>query len=308
MIRIKWAMAFGWKCLFVLASVSAQPIMDQVTHHYAFNGDTKIHYVSMGEVGPLVVMLHGFPDYWYTWRNQMQALQTAYRVVAMDLRGYNLSDAPQGVESYQMNHLMSDVEAVINDCAEDKAILVGHDWGGAIAWQMAINRPQFVDKLIVCNITHPTGSTTASIENLRRNGNQSYMDTFRTHTSETLSIDWMTGWINDEEASRLYRQAFERSDRNAMIHYYRANTQTKDQRATWLENPKIRKQPKIRAPVLMIFGTKDRYVDKKGLNNTWDWIDAELTLVNIPTAGHFVQHDAPQKVSSHIRSWLQLNP
>ncbi len=93
-----------------------------------------------------------------------------------------------------------------------------------------------------------------------------------------------------------------------MIHYYRANTKTKDQRAEWLKDPKIVEQPKIKAPVLIIFGTKDQYVNKAGLNNSWEWIEGDLTLVAISSAGHFVQQDASQKVTNHISSWLNLNP
>ena len=93
----------------------------------------KIHYASLGE-GPLVVMIHGFPDFWYTWRDQMQALADGFRVVALDLRGYNLSDQPEGVEQYAMPLLVGDVAAVLRQLREESAIIVGHDWGGAVAW------------------------------------------------------------------------------------------------------------------------------------------------------------------------------
>src|SRR5215469_14066735 len=115
---------------------------------------------SIGE-GPLIVMIHGFPDFWYTWRNQMAALAQHFQVVAIDLRGYNLSDKPQGGENYLMDHLVGDVQAVIRHIGRDKAIIIGHDWGGAIAWQFAILLPALTERLIILNMPHPRGIRTA---------------------------------------------------------------------------------------------------------------------------------------------------
>ena len=104
-----------------------------VTHHYADNDGVKIHYVKAGKTGPLVVMLHGFPDFWYTWNEQIIALENTHRVVAMDLRGYNRSDKPKGTNQYSISKLVSDVKAVILDAREKKAVIIGHDWGGMVA-------------------------------------------------------------------------------------------------------------------------------------------------------------------------------
>ena len=115
--------------VFVAVMVSpdharADDLHDRVTHHYADSGGVKIHYVSLGK-GPLVVMIHGFPDYWYTWRHQMETLSKRFTVVAMDMRGYNRSDKPKGVESYDMKLLVGDVAAVIGDVGETRATIVG---------------------------------------------------------------------------------------------------------------------------------------------------------------------------------------
>ena len=120
------------------------------------SGDVKIHYVTQGQ-GPLVVMIHGFPDYWYTWRAQMEGLSDKFQVVAIDQRGYNLSDKPAGLENYDMRLLVGDVIAVIRHFGKDKAIVVGHDWGGAVAWSLATNAPQFVERLIILNLPHLRG-------------------------------------------------------------------------------------------------------------------------------------------------------
>ena len=116
--------------LLVCTTARSEDLLDRVKHGYADSGGVKIHYAALGD-GPLVVMLHGFPDYWYTWRHQMEALSSSHQVVAIDMRGYNRSDKPAGVESYKMTHLVSDVRAVIGHFKNEKATIVGHDWGGA---------------------------------------------------------------------------------------------------------------------------------------------------------------------------------
>ena len=117
----------------------AQDVWDQVEHRFADSNGVKIHYAVLGE-GPLVVMIHGFPDFWYTWRHQMRALADhKYRVAAVDMRGYNLSDKPKGVESYAMPLLVGDIAAVVKAEKQTDAIIVGHDWGGAVAWNVAMS-------------------------------------------------------------------------------------------------------------------------------------------------------------------------
>ena len=111
------------------------------TDGFAQSGDVRIHYVTKGE-GPLVVMIHGFPDFWYTWRHQIPALSERFQVVAIDQRGYNHSDQPEGVENYTIDKLVVDVEAVIRHFHKDKAVVVGHDWGGMVAWSFAMDIPK----------------------------------------------------------------------------------------------------------------------------------------------------------------------
>src|SRR5437773_6362752 len=122
---------FGIVTALALFNVTALADSDRekrVEHGYADSNGVKIHYASLGK-GPLIVMIHGFPDFWYTWRDQMEALSANYRVVAIDQRGYNLSDKPKGVENYDIRLLVGDVAAVIKHLGRDKAIIVGHDWG-----------------------------------------------------------------------------------------------------------------------------------------------------------------------------------
>ena len=130
-------------------------------HKYAENAGTKIHYVTMGSnQKPLMVFVHGFPDFWYSWRNQIQAFSANYQVVALDLRGYNLSDRPEGVENYKFPVLLDDIRAVINAEGNGrKAILIGHDWGAALSWLFTGQNPDLIERLVVLSVPHPGAIT-----------------------------------------------------------------------------------------------------------------------------------------------------
>src|SRR5436190_11149066 len=147
MIRTMMAMLAG----LALATAAQAAPQDR----YATNNGVKIHYVVDGQ-GPLVVMIHGFPDYWATWKPLMAELSKAgYRTVALDTRGYNLSDKPQGEAAYAMPNLIGDVAAVIAAEGQKDAIVIGHDWGAAIAWQTTFFRPDLVNKLVIMSVPHP---------------------------------------------------------------------------------------------------------------------------------------------------------
>lgn len=279
----------------------------EVRHGYADNDGVKIHYAEAGD-GPLVVMIHGFPDFWYSWRHQMEGLQDGYHVVAIDQRGYNLSDKPEGVENYDMRLLLSDVGAVIRHLGAEKATIVGHDWGGVVAWNLAFAAPEMVDKLIILNLPHPNGMAKALQDNEDALAGTTYARVFREGspddpdvffgypmTPQTLSV-----WVTDAEARAKYIEAFERSDFVAMLNYYKQNYPD-----IWSgEDIHWPTAPDIAISTLVFHGLDDTALHSDGLNNMWDWIDKDLTLVTVPGAGHFVQQDAAELVTSTMRSWL----
>ena len=261
----------------------------------------KIHYVTIGE-GPLVVMVHGFPDYWYTWRNQMEVLSENFRVAAMDLRGYNLSDAPEGRNHYRMPRLVSDIAAVVRDCGEEKAILVGHDWGAAISWRFAMGHPEMVEKLVILSVPHPSGFNRELATNEKQRADSQYARDFQAEDShESLTAEGLAGWVGGGARAR-YVEAFRRSNLNSMMEYYRANYP----RVTPGVEPKTTAAsfPRIPCPVLVIHGLDDTALNARGHAYSWEWIDGDTTLVMIPDAGHFVQHDASELVSKTMAGWL----
>jgi len=273
-------------------------LYDRVEHHYADSGGVKIHYVTTG-TGPLVVMVHGYPDFWYSWRDQMAALEGSYRVAAMDLRGYNRSDKPEDDEAYSVRHLVADVAAVIRDQGEERAIVVGHDWGGLVAWSTAMRLPQLVERLVVLNIPHPEALARELAHDPQQVDASQYARDFQQPGShEALTAEGLAGWVRDPEARARYVEAFERSDFDAMMAYYRVNYPHPPYRE--LDRP----MPRVTVPVLQIHGLRDRYLLSGGLDGTWDLVDADLTLVTIPGAGHFVQQDASDLVSRSILAWL----
>jgi pimeloyl-ACP methyl ester carboxylesterase len=195
----------------------------RVEHGYADSGGVKIHYATLGK-GPLIVMIHGFPDYWYTWRHQMEALSKEYQVVAIDQRGYNLSDRPKGVESYDVTLLVADVAAVIRHLGREKATLVGHDWGGLVGWAFAMSIPQMTERLIILNLPHPRGLTRELARNPEQQKNSAYARAFQKEGAEKLlTAEALASWVTDPAARAKYVDAFRRSDFEAMLNYYRRN-------------------------------------------------------------------------------------
>lgn len=271
----------------------------------ATNGDVKIHYVVDGK-GPLVVMIHGFPDYWATWKPLMAELNKAgYRTAALDLRGYNLSDKPQGVAAYAMPNLIGDVAAVIAAEGQKNAIVIGHDWGAAIAWQVTFNRPDMVNKLVIMSVPHPAGMARELATNKAQQEGSNYARDFQKEGSEkALTADGLARWVQDPKEKPGYVEAFKRSDFAAMMNYYRANYPRGAGAET--ETPATMQAPnqRVKVPVLVIHGVKDTALNAAGHSGTWNYVDADTTIVMAPTAGHFVQHDAEALVNASVRDWL----
>ena len=277
-------------------------LFDSVEHHYAENDGVKLHYVASGPVdAPLVVMVHGFPDFWYTWRSQIEAIHDSFRVVAVDLRGYNRSDKPVGAENYSLSILTNDVVAIIESTGRQRATVVGHDWGGAIAWSVAMNAPDSVENLIILNLPHPRGLARELAENEAQQRASGYAFNFQREGShQGLTAEMLVGFSRgtaDDQTRARFLEAFQNSDIEAMLNYYKANF------------PKpggafLPEYSQVNVPVLMFHGLDDTALLPGALADTWSWIDDVLTLVTIPNAGHWVQKDAAATVNAVMRDWL----
>jgi pimeloyl-ACP methyl ester carboxylesterase len=219
--------------------------------------------------------------------------------VALDCRGYNLSDKPKGAENYQMRVLIGDVLAAVKHFGERDAIIMGHDWGGAIAWATAIFMPKLVQRLIVLNIHHPKMMLRELSCNPAQRKASEYAQNFKKPGAHlAVSVADLCRWVSDQSERETYAKAFAQSDIECMLAYY-SNFPNQP-----YEQQQTRPLPKVKCPVLHIFGMQDQYVLSPGLSGTAEEIEAEYTLVTLPNAGHFVQHDAPNAVTRTISNWL----
>jgi pimeloyl-ACP methyl ester carboxylesterase len=287
------------------ASAAPQGAWAAPQDKYATNNGVKIHYVVDGK-GPLVVMIHGFPDYWATWKPLMAELNKAgYRTAALDTRGYNLSDKPQGVAAYAMPNLIGDVAAVIAAEGQKDAVVIGHDWGAAIAWQTTFARPDLVNKLVILSVPHPAGMGRELASNPDQQKNSQYARNFQQEGSEKrLSAEMLAGMATKDPKEKAgYVEAFKRSDFAAMMNYYRANY-PRGAGADLQPPPASQPNQRVKVPVLVLHGMKDTALNAAGHSGTWNYVDADTTIVMFPTAGHFLQHDVEPQVNRTIRDWL----
>jgi pimeloyl-ACP methyl ester carboxylesterase len=286
--------------LCVTAALSgALPVAGQELGEEGFvdSNGVKIHYVTKGE-GPLVVLIHGFPDYWYSWRDQIPALAKHFRVVAIDQRGYNKSDKPEGVDNYTVDKLVGDVDAVLKHFKSDKAVIVGHDWGGMVAWTFAMMHPDKTDRLIILNLPHPKGLMRELANNPEQQKNSQYARNFQSpQAASMVKPEMLVTWVKEPEARKLYLEAMQRSSMEGMLNYYKANYPRPPYKNE-------REFPTVKCPVLMIHGLKDKFLLSGALNDNWKWVEKDFTLITVPDADHFVHRDAPEFVTRKMVRWL----
>jgi len=284
--------------------------MEPWTHHEAYVNGVRLHYVEQGQ-GPLVVLLHGFPEFWYSWRHQIPALAEAgYRVIAPDQRGYNTSEKPRGVRSYRIEHLVDDVAALIQHAGESQATVVGHDWGGAVAWAVPMLRPEVVDKLVVMNAPHPQ-ALAREFRHLRQLLRSWYVFFFQLPWLPETAVRFRRyrmiervlrnepkrpGAFSDEDIA-AYKQAIAQPGAlTAAINYYRAAVR---------RNPfDSSMQRQIDAPTLLIWGEADAYLGLSLTERLEQWAP-NIRVERIPDASHWVQIDAAERVNELMIDFLR---
>lgn len=229
--------------------------------------------------GPLVVLLHGFPESRKTWSRQLPFLAAAgFRAVAPDLRGYCDSPKPKGVEPYRTTHIAADVAELITSLGGAPCVVVGHDWGAAIAWTLAMERPELLRKLVILNVPHPSAIAREARRSLRQKLKLSYQLFFQ--------LPWLP-----ELAMKLLTREWRR-DFTPMLNYYRA-----------LRYPR-KHATRIDTPTLIVWGDREPVFLASGLENIEQWVP-NVRIEHIPNAGHFVQRDAADRVNELIANFAR---
>ncbi|QJD78795.1 alpha/beta fold hydrolase [Spirosoma rhododendri] len=276
-----------------------------MTHTTVDTNGVRLHVVQAGPAtGPLMLLLHGFPEFWYGWKAQMQPLADAgFRVWVPDQRGYNLSDKPAGIDAYRLDTLVADVVGLIDAAGVEKAIVVGHDWGGIVAWWLAVTYPERVERLVILNVPHPAVLSGF----IRRNPGQLLRSWYVAFFQLPILPEWLMGRRRGAMLARTLRSSsrpgtFSRDDLaqyrtawsqpgavRSMVNWYRALI-----RRPAARRPSIR----VTVPTLIIWGIHDRFLQR-------ELAQASLTRCDDGRAEyldttHWVQHEAPQRVNELI--------
>ncbi|MBV0924894.1 alpha/beta hydrolase [Halomicroarcula limicola] len=287
------------------------------SHETVETNGVELHAVTAGpEDGELVVLLHGFPEFWYAWHHQIPALAEAgYRVVAPDMRGYNRSEKPDGVDAYHVDELVSDVAGAVRAFGRESAHVVGHDWGGLVAWQTAIDRPGLVDRLAVLNAPHPARYERA----LRRSPAQLAKSWYAFAFQVPRVPEWSLRHDDFAALERMLREkpvrpdAFTETDieryeaaldrpgaLTAAVNYYRSLFR-RNARLTLTRGGLG--EASVEVPTLLVWGERDGMLDVRLTEGLDEWV-ADIRIERLPDASHWVQFDAPDRVSEHLLSHL----
>ncbi len=282
----------------------------QLTHGEAqVGGGIRLHYVEAGE-GPLVVLLHGFPEFWYSWRNQILPLARAgYHVVAPDMRGYDLSDKPVGWREYDGDRLAHDIAGLIRNFGDERAYLVGHDWGAAVAYMTAMRHPELLHKLAILNVPHPERML-AGFRTLRQLRKSWYMFFFQipglpekmfsrddfSFAKRSFRAD-SPGSFSDADLERYVQAWSQPGALTGMINYYRAALRRSPRAAAEGLVP-------IQTETLVIWGMRDRHLGSELAEPLPKWVP-NVRVERLPEATHWVQHDAPERVNELLLEFFR---
>jgi len=278
-------------------------------HGYAEANGLRMHYVSEGE-GKTILFLHGFPEFFYAWKHQLADLSRDHRVIAADLPGYNLSDKPQAVEAYRIEQIVENVRGLLDSLAAgEQVILIGHDWGGIIAWAFAAAHPEYLAKLVILNAPHGAIFARELAHNPAQQKASSYMAAFRHPAAEaTLSAfnhaalakvtfdSAKAGAFSDEDKAAYQIAWSQPGALTGGLNYYRAlgNASLSPEQAAAIT---------VHVPTLVIWAEGDTALLTGNLDGLEQYVP-DLQVRRIPGASHWVMHDEPALVNQYIREFI----
>lgn len=290
-----------------------------VEHHYATVNGVRLHYASRGG-GPLILFVHGFPEFWYAWKHQLADFSRDHRAVAPDMRGYNLSDKPADVKAYRAKHLVEDLRRLIDHLGGPPCVVVGHDWGGAVAWNFAVAHPDYLSRLVIINAPHPALFARALKHNAEQIAASQYMLLLRDADAERALAEnnyrrleevafsfagGSAGWLSDADR-KLYREAWSQPGAlTGSLNYYRASpvhpAAAGAPGATGVDlDPRVFT---VTVPTLVIWGERDAAL-RPVLLDGLEQVVLDLTVKRIPDGSHWVIHEYPDRVNGMIREFI----
>jgi len=286
--------------------------MSALEHRFAQVNGIHLHYVRQGNGPELVVLLHGWPEFWYSWRYQLPVLAEKFTVVAPDMRGFNLSDKPEGYQHYRSDEVIRDIRGLVEHLGFSQAYIVGHDWGGAIAWHFATAYPEMTKKLTILNCPHPKLMMKNALFNPRQLMRSWYIGSFQIPVLPELILEqllpelyrrFVRGWMYHPENMtdqdiELYVQAYRQHGAlTSSIGYYRA--------AIRLGLAEDLRKKKVKVPVRVIWGKEDKALGAELNDELHKVIDARHEVFYLEHCSHWTQIDQPQKVNELLLEFLE---
>ena len=295
--------------------------MPDFQSQYAEVNGIRLHYVSIGE-GKLIMFVHGFPEFWYAWENQLIEFGQDYQAVAPDMRGFNLSSKPAEIEKYQVNDLIEDLRALAEHLGHKNCIMVAHDWGGAVAWAAAMRHPEMLEKLIIVNSPHPAVFARELLNNPDQQKASQYMLMLRSAEAERVLsennfatlmdvlVQFGSKWEMSEDKRSKYIEAWSQPGAlTGSLNYYRGSplyppVSKNDEELikSILNLPK--EMFEVKVPTLVIWGEQDQALLTGNLEGLEEYIE-DLTVKRIPDGTHWVIHEQPKLVNSLIREFIK---
>jgi epoxide hydrolase 4 len=270
----------------------------------------EIHYAERG-TGELVIFLHGFPEFWYAWRRQLEAIGESHHAVAVDMRGYNLSSKPHGTKPYRAADVAKDIVALADHLGARKFSLVGHDWGGVIAWRIAADYPDRLDKLVIINAPHPAIMKRELLHNSRQRRASSYILFLRLPgvarvlkafdfklLRPVLERGLRKGYFDKHDVDEYLKAWSQPGAIRGSVAYYKSVSAV-----SVFRNDKGIDERRTSAPTLVIWGERDRYLLPGLLDGLDKYVD-DLTVHRVPDASHWIVHEKPALINSMIRGFL----
>lgn len=289
------------------ASLLDGPDLESV--YRTVNG-VRLHVVAAGDNdAPLIVLLHGAPEFWYCWHRHISSFVDAgYRVLAPDQRGYNLSEKPIGTRPYRLSELSQDIVDLIKTTDRESAHVIGHDWGAAVTWDMALRHPEIVDRIGIINVPHVKVLRETLTSNLQQLRNSWYMFFFQIPRvpewyAKRNNFDWLEevmhtaneGTFTDEDIAR-YRAAWSKERAlTGMINWYRA----------LFRFPESPPREYVEAPTLIIWGEQDNYLIPEMAPESVEYCERGR-LERFPDATHWVHHEFPDQVADLLINHLTV--